>query len=166
MEDGWKYGDEVFLMPKVVEPAGEARSDYRICADIAERLGVGGAFTEGRTERDWVEWSLGAIPRSGLPDLPTLAEFEASNTGVHSVPVTAARHRLRGLPRGPGAHPLATPSGRIEIFSAPLHALNRPAEMPAVPKYLQEWESPFGPEAKRSRSRSSATTRWRASTRR
>ena len=32
VEDGWKYGDEVILMPKVVEPPGECRSDYRICA--------------------------------------------------------------------------------------------------------------------------------------
>ena len=66
VEDGWKYGDEVLLMPKVVEPAGEARSDYRICSDIAERLGVKAAFTEGRTERDWVEAALTSVP-AGLP---------------------------------------------------------------------------------------------------
>ncbi len=39
VEDGWKYGDEVLLMPKLVEPPGEAKSDYRICAELAGRLG-------------------------------------------------------------------------------------------------------------------------------
>ena len=27
--------------------------------------------------------------------------------------------------------------------------MNRPEKIPAVPKYIQEWESPFGPEAKK-----------------
>ena len=40
VEDGWKYGDEVILQPKLVEPPGECKSDYRICADLAERLGL------------------------------------------------------------------------------------------------------------------------------
>ncbi len=26
--------------------------------------------------------------------------------------------------------------------------MNNPAEIPPIPKYIQEWESPFGPEAK------------------
>jgi len=48
----------------------------------------------------------------------------------------------------PEKHPLSTPSGRIEIFSATLHAMGKPAGIPAIPKYIQEWESPFGPEAR------------------
>ena len=34
-EDGWKYGDEVFLMPPAVDPPYETKSDYRIGAEIA-----------------------------------------------------------------------------------------------------------------------------------
>jgi 2-keto-4-pentenoate hydratase/2-oxohepta-3-ene-1,7-dioic acid hydratase in catechol pathway len=52
VEDGWKYGDEVILQPKLVEPPGECKSDYRICAELAERLGIGEAFTEGRGPND------------------------------------------------------------------------------------------------------------------
>ncbi len=44
LQDGWKYGEEVIYMPKVVEPAFESKSDYRICAEIAEKLGVGRCF--------------------------------------------------------------------------------------------------------------------------
>ena len=149
VEDGWKYGEEVLLMPKVVEPPGEARSDYRIAAGIAERLGVGEAFTEGRDERAWVDWCLGEYRRTRFPDLPSLDAFVASNAGIHAKPVTRPAVAFAEFRRDPEGHPLATPSGKIEIFSKALRDLGRPGEIPAVPKYIQEWESPFGPEAER-----------------
>lgn len=149
VEDGWKYGDEVLLMPKLVEPPGEAKSDYRIAAEIAERLGVGAAFTEGRDERGWVDWCLDEYRRTRFPDLPSLDAFEASNAGVHAKPVTRPAAAFADFRRDPAAHPLDTPSGRIEIFSKALRDLGKPHEIPAVPKYIEEWESPFGPEAVR-----------------
>ncbi len=148
VEDGWKYGEEVLLMPKLVEPPGEARSDYRICADLAGRLGIGEAYTEGRDERGWVEWCLDRY-RQRLPGLPRLDEFEASNAGVYARPVERPAVAFEDFRRDPERHPLSTPSGRIEIFSKALRDLGRPGEIPAVPKYVQEWESPFGPEAER-----------------
>jgi len=146
--DGWKYGDEVFISPKVVEPPGEARSDYRICADIAATLGIGEAYTEGRTERDWVEWSLTRYRETRYRGVPTVGEFEAGNAGVHAIAVTAPAVALADFRRDPVTNPLRTPSGKIEIFSAALHAMGTPKEIPAIPKYIQEWESPFGPEAR------------------
>ena len=70
VEDGWKYGDEVILQPKLVEPPGECKSDYRICADLAERLGFGEAYTEGRDEKAWVEWCLDRFRETRFPELP------------------------------------------------------------------------------------------------
>ncbi len=149
VEDGWKYGDEVILMPKIVDPPFETKSDYRICSEIAEKLGIGAAYTEGRSERDWVEWSLGQLRKARFPKLPGLAEFEKSNAGVYAVPVTNAAVAFTDFHKDPVKYPLNTPSGRIEIFSRRLNAQNKPQEVPAVPKYIQEWESPFGPEAKK-----------------
>ncbi|MGD1010457.1 MAG: DMSO/selenate family reductase complex A subunit [Candidatus Aminicenantales bacterium] len=148
-EDGWKYGDEVLLMPRVVDPPFETKSDYRIAADIASRLGLGEAYTEGRSERDWVAWMLERYRKARFPGLPALDEFERSNMGVYSVPVTKPAVAFVDFRRDPLKHPLPTPSGKIEIFSKRLHDMNRPAEIPAVPKYIQEWESPFGPEARK-----------------
>ncbi len=145
--DGWKYGDEVLLMPKVVEPLSETKSDYAICAAIAEKLGVRDAYTEGRDERGWVEWALDRYRRTRFPGLPSLAELEASNAGVYSVPVTKPAVAFEDFRKDPEGHPLPTPSGKIEIFSKRLHDLGRPDVIPAVPKYIREWESPFGPEA-------------------
>ena len=148
LEDGWKYGDEVLLMPKIVDPPFETKSDYRIAADIAGRLGLAEAYTEGRGEREWVAWILDRYRKTRFPGLPTLDEFERSNRGVYSVPVAQPAVAFADFRKNPEKSPLPTPSGKIEIFSKRLHDMGKPAEIPAVPKYIQEWESPFGPEAK------------------
>ena len=147
VEDGWKYGDEVILMPKIVEPLGETMSDYAVCAEVAGKLGVRDAYTEGRDERGWVEWALDRYRRTRFPGLPSLDAFEASNAGVYSVPVTKPAVAFEDFRRDPEGHPLPTPSGKIEIYSKRLADLGRPDVIPAVPKYIREWESPFGPEA-------------------
>ncbi len=148
LADGWKFGHEVLLMPKVVEPLAGTRSDYRICSELAERLGCGDVYTEGRDERGWVEWLLAEYRRRWLPQLPSLDEMLASNQGVYSVPVEKPGVAFADFRADPEGRPLDTPSGKIEIFSARLYEMNRPDEIPAVPKYIREWESPFGPEAK------------------
>ena len=146
VEDGWKYGDEIILQPKLVEPPGECKSDYQICADIAERLGIGEAFTEGRDERAWVEWCLDYYRETQYPDLPTLDEFIENNLGAYTLPATKPAIAFEDFRRDPEKYPLDTPSGKIEIFSKELYGLNNPEEIPAVPKYIQEWESPFPAE--------------------
>lgn len=148
LQDGWKFSDELLLMPQLVKPLGESRSDYRICADLAEKLGIGEAFTEGRDERGWIDHIL-TLYRDRFPDLPDLDTIAASNAGVHGLTVDEPAIALADFRRDPAAHPLATPSGKVEIFSPALHALDRPDEIPAVPKYVEEWESPFGTEAER-----------------
>jgi anaerobic dimethyl sulfoxide reductase subunit A len=142
-ETGWKYGDEVILQPKLVEPPGECRSDYRICADLAARLGFGEAYTQGRDEKAWVDWCLDAWRAERFPDLPTLEQFIEKNLGAWTQPVEKPAIAFEDFRRDPQRHPLPTPSGKIEIFSQALHDLDKPDEIPAIPKYIQEWESPF-----------------------
>jgi anaerobic dimethyl sulfoxide reductase subunit A len=149
LEDGWKYGDEVILMPKIVEPPFETKSDYQICAEIAHELGIGDAYTEGRSERDWIEWALDRYRETRFPDVPHLNDFESSNVGVYSLPITQPAVAFVDFRKDPKKYPLPTPSGKIEIFSKRLFDMNNPGEIPAVPKYIQEWESPFGEEAKK-----------------
>jgi len=146
LEDGWKYGDEVILMPQIVDPPFETKSDYRICLEIAEKLGFAQAYTQGRSERDWIAWALEEYRKTRFPDVPDLDEFESSNRGVYSVPITKPAIAFADFRRDPDKYPLPTPSGKIEIFSKRLHDLKRPEYIPAIPKYVQEWESPFGPE--------------------
>lgn len=148
-EDGWKYGEEVILQPKLVEPLFESRSDYRICAGLADRLGIGEAFTEGRDERGWIAWIIEQYRQTRFPEMPGLEELEASNQGVYAKPVKEPTVAFADFRLDPVSYPLNTPSGKIEIFSKMLYDMGRPNEIPAIPKYIQEWESPFGPEAEK-----------------
>ena len=149
LEDGWKYGDEVILMPQVVEPPFETKSDYQICRGIARRLGLEKEFTEGRDERGWISWIIDHYKNTRFPDIPDLDTFESSNMGVYSVPITKPAVAFADYRKDPKKNPLPTPSGKIEIFSKRLYDMNKPEEIPAIPKYIQEWESPFGPEAEK-----------------
>jgi anaerobic dimethyl sulfoxide reductase subunit A len=143
VEDGWKYGDEVILQPKLVEPPGECKSDYHICAELAERLGIGKAFTEGRDEKAWVDFCLGEFRRLRFPELPTLDEFIEHNLGAWTRPAHKPAVAFADFRADPEKHPLKTPSGKIEIFSKQLFDLNNPEEIPPIPKYILEWEHPF-----------------------
>jgi anaerobic dimethyl sulfoxide reductase subunit A len=143
VEDGWKYSDEVILQPKLVEPPGECKSDYQICSELADRLGIGEAYTDGRDEKAWVEYCLGVWRSTRFPDLPTLDEFLGQNLGAWSNPVTKPAIAFEDFRRDPENHPLNTPSGKIEIFSQQLYNFGNPDEVPPIPKYIQEWENPF-----------------------
>jgi anaerobic dimethyl sulfoxide reductase subunit A len=143
VEDGWKYGDEVILQPKLVDPPGECKSDYQICSEIAARLGLGEAYTEGRDEKAWVDYCLGVWRSTRFPDLPSLDEFIKKDLGAWSNPVTQPAIAFQDFRRNPEQFPLQTPSGKIEIFSTQLYDRHNPAEIPPVPKYIQEWENPF-----------------------
>ncbi len=149
VSDGWKYGEEVIVMPKVVDPPFETKSDYRIAADMAERFGVYDRFTEGgRDEKDWCEWIIDNVyRRRRFPDMPSFSEMVESNRAVYVRKVNKPLVAFEAFRKDPEANPLSTPSGKIELFSSRLHRMNRPDEIPAVPKYIEEWESPFGPEA-------------------
>ena len=109
----------IYAMRKAVEPAGEARSDYDIAAAVAGRLGLADAFCAGRTELDWLRESyesFAAYMGGKGAEVPGFDEFWRAGRVRLAEPedpfVLFADFRA-----DPDAHPLATPSGRIEIFS-------------------------------------------------
>ncbi len=112
---------EPFLiaMKKAREPIGEARDDYWIFSEITRRLGAGDVYGEGRDTMQWLahmyEEGRQKSARAGVP-LPSFDEFWeagiAEAKGPNREPVMLARFRA-----DPAAHPLKTPSGKIEIFS-------------------------------------------------
>jgi DmsA/YnfE family anaerobic dimethyl sulfoxide reductase A subunit len=150
VEDGWKYGDEVILQPKLVEPLEGCKSDFRICAEVAEDLGFGGAYTEGRDEKAWVEWCLDRFRETRFPDLPSLDTFIEQNLGAYSKPVTQPAIAFADFRTDPQKYPLNTPSGKIEIFSKTLFDMGKPEEIPAVPKYIPEWGSMIAEQGNKS----------------
>ena len=130
------------VMEQVVEPPAEARSDHAIFAGIAERLGLGDAFTEGRDERDWMAhmWERSAEPaRAEGFELPSFDDFWA--TGRYELPAAAEERTawLADFRDDPAAHPLDTPSGRIEIFSETIASFGYD-DCPGHPVWLEPYE--------------------------
>jgi len=106
-------------MKQAMAPVGEARDDYAIFAALSERLGAHETFTEGRTAQQWLEKLYGeARVRAQVAghDLPEFARFWQDNLIDLAVPQGRVV-LFEAFRADPVANPLATPSGRIEIFS-------------------------------------------------
>jgi biotin/methionine sulfoxide reductase len=131
-----------FPMPALTTPAGEARDDYGIFAAISERLGVGQAFTEGRDSMGWLRhlydgWQA-RLEDDGIKvvDFDTFWASESIQIPVlnqNQVLFSEFRH-------SPDAHPLRTPSGRIELFSETIASFGYD-DCPGHPVWIEpgEW---------------------------
>ncbi|MBU3064514.1 molybdopterin-dependent oxidoreductase [Nocardia sp. NEAU-G5] len=129
-----------FPMPALTGPHGQARDDYTILSEVAERLGVGKEFTQGRTAREWLR-ELYEQWRAGLrvPEIPDFDEFWAG-PGLDLGAAEAEQVVFADFRADPDAHPLRTPSGRIEIFSETIDGFGY-ADCPGHPVWLEpdEW---------------------------
>ena len=116
---GGKADNCLVPMSRLVPPVGEARLEFDIYADLAERLGDRTTFTEGMEIDGWTKkiWedtrAAGAEQGIELPDWPT---FLAGDM-IHLPDPDPERVFLAEFRADPGASPLPTPSGRIELFS-------------------------------------------------
>jgi biotin/methionine sulfoxide reductase len=139
-----------FPMRALTRPHGEARDDYAIFADLAGRLGLGKEFTEGRTAMEWLrhlydEWRDELAGR-GRP-VPDFDEFWASE-GLELPVAGEPQVAFADFRADPGAHPLTTPSGKIEIFSQTIDSFGYP-DCPGHPVWLEPDEWLGAPAARR-----------------
>jgi biotin/methionine sulfoxide reductase len=129
-------------MKPAIAPVGEARDDYEIFRDLARRLGAEAAFTEGRDVAQWLRWMFDDCrPRAASVgvDLPPFDEFWEQgliDLGAQQRPVVM----LESFRKDPAAHPLGTPSGLIEIFSARIDGFDY-ADCRGHPRWMEpaEW---------------------------
>jgi biotin/methionine sulfoxide reductase len=140
---GWNENDSTLVaMRQAVEPYAQARSDYAIFADLSAKLGFFDRFTEGRGEMDWLRhmydtWRITASEHG--VEVPTFDAFweegylEQDWSDDHEVLFASFR-------ADPERAPLATPSGRIEIFSETINSFGY-ADCPGHPTWLEpiEW---------------------------
>ncbi|RKE23680.1 molybdopterin-dependent oxidoreductase [Streptomyces sp. TLI_171] len=141
---GGRRDTHLIAMHRVADPVGEARDDHAILAGLAERLGIGDEFTQRRTPRQWLErlyeeWA-DRLRAEGAGDPPAFARFWAD--GEWQLPEQPAERTLFADFRAdPDRHPLATPSGLIELYSADIAALDL-ADCPGHPAWLDPPERP------------------------
>ena len=141
--DAGNMGFVVCTQP-AVSPMFECRGLYEVCADLAKRLGVEEAYTEGRNREQWLEL-IYANARQNNPELPSLQQFikqgivKQKRPGKPYVAFEAFR-------QDPEANPLATPSGKIEIYSERLAELASSWQLKndefikPLPEYVSMWE--------------------------
>ncbi|MBN9409947.1 MAG: molybdopterin-dependent oxidoreductase [Burkholderiales bacterium] len=135
----------MIAMRRVAPPHRLARDDYDIFADLARRLGGDAhqAFTEGRSSADWLR-HLYEATRKGLQDLGLPApDFDAFwARGEIVLPQQADDGGiLRAFHADPAAHPLPTPSGRVQICSPAIAAFGY-ADCPGHPAWLPPADGP------------------------
>lgn len=132
----------VFHMPKLVEPLGEARSDFAIFADLASRLGVVKRFTDGLNETGWLRRIWGAAEARARDKGLTPPDYDALRAmNVWSVgPPEEAEVLLSQFRADPDGARLATPSGRIELASERIRSYAL-SDAPAHPAWSppHEW---------------------------
>lgn len=107
----------LFAMHQAISPQHQARNDYDIFSELAERLGYGDAFTQGRDEQAWLE-ALYEECR-GRQRGVEWPEFDAFwQRGHLDVPQGEKPFVFFDEFRNsPEQHPLQTPSGKIELYS-------------------------------------------------
>ena len=109
----------LIYMGKAVEPIGQAKSDYDIGVGLAAALGTDAAgksyqdtFTEGRTEEGWVHW---AWDQNKFTDM---SYEDWQQKGIRTSNTTAApTPRYNTFLANPAAAPLATPTGKFEVYA-------------------------------------------------
>ena len=139
-----------FPMPSLTRPHGEARDDYSIFAGLAEQLGVGKDFTEGRTAMEWLrhlyeEWRCNLAERGRA--VPDFAEFWAGD-GLELPVASEPQVAFADFRADPESHPLTTPTGKIEIFSATIDSFGY-RDCPGHPVWLEPDEWLGSPAARR-----------------
>ncbi|MEM7281179.1 MAG: molybdopterin-dependent oxidoreductase [Pseudomonadota bacterium] len=139
---GMSRHDTVLVaMHQAVSPVGEARNDYDIFSGLAERLAIGDAFTEQRDAWTWLQslWSE-AIRRGEWSGL-NLPDFETFwKQGILELPHPPEDQvLLKAFREDPINNPIATPSGKIELFSETIAGFSY-ADCPGHPVWLEPYE--------------------------
>ena len=108
---------------QAVEKPFEVKSDYWIFTELAKRLGIEKAFTEGRSEEDWLRWAHN-LGHQYYPDMASWEELKKKGISRIKMPEAHATV-MQDFRNDPDKNPLGTPSGKIEIYSQSLAHLSK-----------------------------------------
>ncbi len=132
----------IIAMKRAVSPVGEARNDFAILSDLAERFGTLESFTEGRTDFQWLRHIYDLAQDEALAHRADWPDFDQFwERGYLEIPKAAKPHvLLEDFRIDPTRKRLSTPSGRIEIFSAKIASFGY-RDCPGHPTWFEpaEW---------------------------
>jgi biotin/methionine sulfoxide reductase len=127
----------LFYMSRFHDPVGQARDDFDFCHEIADHLGAGDAFSEGRSSAEWLQhmWAqareVGRTAGFDMPDFETFRQM-----GRFDVP-EATEHRIAfaDFIKDPARHPVGTESGKFTLTNGTIAAMAH-ADCPGHPTWL------------------------------
>ncbi|MCG2803598.1 MAG: molybdopterin-dependent oxidoreductase, partial [Cellulomonas sp.] len=134
----------VIFADKVIEPLFDSKTGYEMCTELAKLLDVEAAFTEGKSQEDWIRQLLKET-RVKAPDVPDFDELREMGVWRQKNP-EGSLVSLKAFRDDPVAHPLKTPSGKVEIYSEALQkiadtwTLADGDKITALPEYVATWE--------------------------
>lgn len=108
---------------------GDRRPAWDVAAAVADALGVGEAFrASGADSREAARGRLADADGAGCAtDLPSLEHLETE--GLWKAAYTGPRVAYADFRADPQAHPLSTPSGKVEIYSERLAELAKTRDL-------------------------------------
>ncbi len=118
---GTYSNDGLVAMQQAIEPQWESKPDYWIFSELAKRMGLEAAYTEGLDEMGWIKRLYGESQKMGERigvKLPGFAEFWKKGYFLFDV---AEKDRnfvaFEAFRKDPKANSLATESGLIQLYS-------------------------------------------------
>lgn len=124
------YGPIFRLREKMIEPVGEARNDYLIMAELAQRLGYGHLYPQ--SEDEMLRFALQGSGYS-LEDVKKAGGWVQIET-----PMMEYKKWEKGSLRPDGKPGFDTPTGKFELLSSVLNDYG----YEALPKYTEPVEGP------------------------
>ena len=131
----------VYYEGQCIDPLGESKSDWEAVCEVAKKLGVYEELTGGKTVADWVKEGF---EKSGVADKISFEEF--MENGFFPIHLKEnwqdSPHGFQPFVEDPENHPLDTPTGLLEIYSAKLEEVfPGDEERPPSPRYIHVGES-------------------------
>lgn len=133
-------------MRQVIPPVAKSRNDFDIFAELADRLGFGESYTEGRDEFGWLGHMYKGARQKAMDvgyEPPPFEDFW--DLGMYEFPLSVTNREnslLSDYCNDPKKYPLKTRSGKIEIFSQAI-AEYKYQDCPPHPCWLEpvEWRN-------------------------
>lgn len=117
-------------MRQLVAPQFQAKNDYDIFLELAQRAGVGEQFSENKSEMQWLEqfYQLFAaqLKVQSAVEIPSFFEFWQRNQPLQFQATESNKKAIRyqQFRQNPEQNPLRTESGKIEIFCQRIAEMN------------------------------------------
>ena len=114
--------DKVYAMRKLIEPLGEAKDDLEIFRMLASKFGVEEGFTGGKSRMELIRESYEKSTAASVVDFEEFWEEGLARIPVPEEEQNWVRHG--DFRTDPIQNPLATASGKIELYSEHIAKMN------------------------------------------